>query len=97
MTDIEQIRMTIDRLDTAIVTLLAERESSVRKIVKHKTDEDAVRGLDRVERVIERIKGLAEECGLRPSIAEAVYRTIIYEFTELQMAELRKVNAVRKE
>lgn len=90
MGTLEELRGEIDAVDEEIIGLLSRRESIVRRIVVHKDDEKAVRGVDRVTLVLSRIRQLSETSGLDPNIGEAVYRIVIEQFTELQMTELRK-------
>jgi isochorismate pyruvate lyase len=85
---IDELRGSIDVLDRQIVRLMAERTGIVRELTEHKRDEETVRSPVRVEQVISKVRGLAQEEGMPPGIAEAVYRTLIRELTELQMARL---------
>lgn len=82
---LEQIRADIDRLDADIVRLLAERQALVTAAAAHKSDERAVRAVDRQARVIERARANAARSGLAPDIAEAVYRAMIDGFVALEL------------
>ncbi|KUL52930.1 chorismate mutase [Streptomyces sp. NRRL S-1521] len=93
---IAELRLSIDDLDRRIVALLAERTTVVRTLTEYKRDEDAVRSPGRVEQVVAKVRGLAEEHGMPPAIAEATYRTLIDELTRLQLdrlAERRRESA----
>ena len=94
-TTLESLRSEIDVLDDQIVRLLADRTRVVQRIVGLKHDEDAVRGTDRVRRVLDRIRALAESHGLDPTIAERTYRTLIDALTEMQLRELKERGRVR--
>ncbi|MEV0126394.1 chorismate mutase [Streptomyces sp. NPDC050703] len=85
---IGELRLTIDDLDRRIVALLAERTTVVRTLTEYKRDEEAVRSPGRVEQVVAKVRGLAEEYGMPPGIAEATYRTLIDELTRLQLDRL---------
>lgn len=94
---IDDLRLVIDDLDRRIVALLAERTRVVRTLTESKGDEAAVRSPDRVAAVLARVRALAEEQGMPPGIAEATYRTLIEELTQMQMerlAERRAAGAV---
>ncbi|MEU0397595.1 chorismate mutase [Streptomyces sp. NPDC006208] len=85
---IGELRLTIDALDRQIVSLLAERTTVVRTLTEYKQDEETVRSPGRVEEVVAKVRGLAEEFGMPPGIAEATYRTLIGELTRLQLDRL---------
>ncbi|PCG84231.1 chorismate mutase [Streptomyces sp. WZ.A104] len=90
---IEELRESIDALDRQIVGLLARRTAVVRELTEFKRDEETVRSPGRVEQVIAKVRRLAEEEGMPPGIAEAAYRTLIAELTELQMRRLAERHA----
>lgn len=96
MTDADRInalRGSIDTLDRQIVALLAQRTRVVRELTEHKRDEETVRSPGRVEQVITKVRSLAHEEEMPPEIAEAVYRTLIHELTELQLVRLEERRA----
>ncbi|WP_405005633.1 chorismate mutase [Kitasatospora purpeofusca] len=82
---IGELRLSVDALDRRIVGLLAERTAVVRELTEFKRDEETVRSPGRVEQVVAKVRGLADEHGMPPGIAEATYRTLIDELTRMQM------------
>lgn len=86
MTEIQQIRAEIDRLDRQIVGLMAEREQLVRRAGRVKTDTAGVRAPKRVEEVVERVRGVAGELGATPEVVERTYRAMISAFIEVELA-----------
>ncbi|MGC0327351.1 isochorismate pyruvate lyase [Streptomyces sp. SAI-170] len=90
---IEELRVSIDALDRRIVALLAERTAVVRELTEFKQDEQTVRSPQRVEQVIAKVRDLADAQGMPPAIAEAVYRTLIRELTDLQLRRLAERRA----
>jgi len=87
---LNEFRTQIDVLDEKIVALLAERTSIVKELMVFKTDEESVRGCDRVRQVLERIRGLATSYGMPPDIAENTYRALIEALTNMQMDYLEQ-------
>lgn len=82
MTD---VRHEIDRLDRALVALLAERQSFMDAAARIKGHRSAVLDRPRIEDVVSKVLAEAERKGLSPAIAEPVWRTLIdrciaYEF-----------------
>ncbi|SJN10912.1 Isochorismate pyruvate-lyase [Leucobacter sp. 7(1)] len=86
---IEEVRNEIDALDTRIVELIAERQQWVLAAGSLKKDERAVRAPDRVEQVILKVRGLAEQAGASPEVVEQAYRAMIAAFIELELAHHR--------
>lgn len=82
-----EIREQIDILDSEIIKLLSLRYAYVKNAAKFKRDENAVRAADRVQQVIDKVRLLADEVSLPPSLAEAVYRVLISQFIELELKE----------
>jgi len=82
MTD---IRREIDRVDRALVGLLAERQGYIERAAELKSERGAVRDEARIADVIAKVVAAAREAGLNPAIAEPVWRTLVersiaYEF-----------------
>jgi isochorismate pyruvate lyase len=82
---IETVRAEIDALDRQIVNLIAERQRWVTEAGRLKSDTDAVRAPDRVEKVIEKVRTLAEQSGAAPDVVERTYRAMIDAFIDLEL------------
>lgn len=82
---IEGVRAEIDALDRQIVQLIAERQRWVVTAGALKTDRDAVRAPDRVAKVIDKVRALAEESGAAPDVVERTYRAMIAAFIDLEL------------
>jgi isochorismate pyruvate lyase len=76
--DMADIRAEIDRIDAALVKLFAERASYIDRAaeVKAKVDLPARIG-DRVEEVVQNVRGHAETHGLPPDLVEKLWRRLI--------------------
>jgi isochorismate pyruvate lyase len=77
-----EVRSNIDRIDRQILALVAERGTFVREAGRFKANPAAVDDPKRVEQIITKIRGLAEQDHLSPDVAEATYRAMIGAFTE---------------
>lgn len=75
--DMNQVRAEIDRVDQALVDLLAERWTYVDRawFFKRSPEEASVPWRNRD--VIEKVKARAKESGMPPEMAEALWRLII--------------------
>jgi isochorismate pyruvate lyase len=72
-----EVRAEIDRIDQALITLLAERHAYVHRIADLKDQEDEAYDPERVERIIARVRERARAGRLDPDQAELVWRTLI--------------------
>ncbi|MEQ8406452.1 MAG: chorismate mutase [Oceanicaulis sp.] len=84
-TSMTEVRDGVDRLDRALVALIAERSRYMEAAARIKPSRDVVRDSDRVEDVVAKVKAAAAPAGLPAEIAEPVWRELIersiqYEF-----------------
>tara|TARA_B100000029_G_scaffold495098_1_gene559680 strand:- start:9 stop:338 length:330 start_codon:yes stop_codon:yes gene_type:complete len=75
--NLEQVRAQIDRLDTQIVELIAERTTYVIQAAKFKKTKENVRVPKRIEEIIDRVRTLAHQFNLNPDVIDSIYRHII--------------------
>jgi chorismate mutase len=85
-----EVRGNIDRIDRQILALIAERGGFVHEAARFKANPEAVEDKTRVEQIIAKIRGLAEQNHLSPEIAEATYRAMIGAFTKEERAIVEK-------
>lgn len=81
---LDEIRDNIDRLDRAIIALMAERGRFVQEAARFKTSRSDVKAPKRVEQVIAKVRELAVGAGLEPQVAEAAYRATVGAFIEVE-------------
>jgi isochorismate pyruvate lyase len=72
-----EVRSHIDRLDSRIVPLLAERAGYVAQAARFKEDKAAVVDVDRIEAIILRVRHLAVENAAAPDLIEHIYRAMM--------------------
>jgi isochorismate pyruvate lyase len=94
--DMAELRAEIDRLDRALVAMLAERQRYIERAAEIKQDRNVVRDEARIEDVVAKVLVAARKAGLDPKIAEPVWRMLIerciaHEFDRFD--ELKSVNA----
>lgn len=82
----QEVRREIDRIDRALVKLLAERLTYIEQAGVIKGDRNTVRDEDRIEDVVEKVVREGEAQGLPRSMAEPLWRMLIeksieHEFT----------------
>lgn len=72
-----EVRAEIDRLDEALVRLIAERQRYIEAAARIKDREDEVRLQWRIDDVLHKVKAAAAREGLEWSIAEPVWREMM--------------------
>ena len=82
---LDEVRAEIDRIDDAIIRLIAERGAFVAQAARFKKDADGVHDAGRVEGVIRQVRAKAAEYGADEDMAEALYREMIRRFTDAEM------------
>ena len=87
---LEEVRFNIDRIDNAIIKLIAERTDYVKQASAFKKSEDGVKAPSRVEAVIQKVREKASEYGADPDLVENLYREMISSFINMEMNEYRK-------
>jgi isochorismate pyruvate lyase len=71
------VRAEIDRLDRALVKLLAERQTYIERAAQIKTDRNVVHDQARIDDVVAKVLVSAKREGLSADIAEPVWRTLV--------------------
>ena len=82
-----EVRQNIDRIDHAMVALMAEREKYVAEAGRFKKDPAAVGAPARVEAIIAKVRADATAQGLDPVVAEKTWRAMISAFEDFERAE----------
>ncbi len=90
---LDEVRVEIDRIDGALIGLLAERAAYVRRAGELKRTEAEARAPARVDAVIARVRTRAEAAGLSPEVAEQTWRAMIAAFIDQEIAEIRRREA----
>lgn len=73
----QDVRAGIDALDRELVALLARRQRYIEAAARIKQSRAAVRDEPRIADVIAKVTAAAAAGGLRPAIAEAVWRALV--------------------
>ena len=86
---LDQVRANIDRIDSEIIRLIAQRGKYVAQAAAFKKSETEVRDSSRVEAVVQKARSTAEQYGADPELVEAVYREMISRFIASEMSEYK--------
>lgn len=89
--NLEAVRENIDRIDKEIVKMIAERSIYVAQAANFKKNSDDVKAPQRVEKVITKVRTLADGNLVNPDIVEKIYREMISCFTNFELVEHAKL------
>jgi isochorismate pyruvate lyase len=88
--DMSEVRAEIDRVDTDLVDLIAERFGYVERAWQNKLGEKAAANVPwRNQQVIEKVRARAQERGVPPDLCEALWRQLIGWFIQYEEEKLR--------
>ncbi len=89
--NMDEVRAEIDRIDTALVDLMAERLSYVDRASQLKSSATEALVPWRIEQVIEKVRAHACGAGMPPELAEVVWRQMIDWFVRYEEEKLSDV------
>ena len=89
----DAVRAEIDRIDAALVDLVAERFGFVERAWQLKSRPEEAMVPWRIQQVIDRVRAKAKERGLPPELAEALWRQMIGWFIQYEEEKLQARNA----
>lgn len=87
-----EVRAQIDRVDSALTKLLAERWTYVDRIWHLKDNPEEATVPWRIEEVINKVRNRAIENDMPPDLAESVWRNMIAWGIEYEEEQIRKRN-----
>ena len=88
--NMEEVRTEIDRIDASLVDLIGERFTYVDRAWQLKQSPAEARVPWRIQQVIDRVRARAQEQGLPPELAEALWRQMIGWFIQYEEEKLRQ-------
>ena len=89
-TSMDEVRDEIDRIDEALVELVAERFTYVDRAWQLKSSPEEAVVPWRIQQVIDRVRGHAENNNLPPELVEALWRQMIGWFIQYEEEQLEE-------
>lgn len=86
----DDVRAEIDRLDNALVDLVAERFTYVDRAWQLKDSPDQAVVPWRIQQVVDKVKTRAGDRGLPPELAESIWRQMIGWFIQYEEEKLQE-------
>lgn len=91
---LEEVRHYIDEIDTQLVELIAARNAYVKQAAHFKDSIDDIKGKERLETVMDRVRSKAMELGVSPNLLTRLYTIMIDEMVEAEIAEFRNAKSL---
>ena len=89
--DMSEVRVEIDRIDAAMIDLLAERYGYVKRAWQLKLKEKQEANVPwRNQQVIDKVRSRAVEKGVPPELVEALWRQMIGWFIQYEEERIRR-------
>lgn len=97
-TNMDEVRVEIDRLDSELVDLIGERFGYVERAWQIKQAEQAAANVPwRNQQVIDRVRARAEERGVSPDLCEALWRQMIGWFIQYEEEKMQRQSVGSRE
>lgn len=91
---LEELRHHIDGLDDQIVEFIAARNAYVKQAAKFKHSIEEIKGKERMEAVMDRVRTRAMEFGVSPNLLTKLYSIMIDEMVEAEISEFRNAKSL---
>jgi isochorismate pyruvate lyase len=88
--NMDEVRGEIDRIDSNLVDLIGERFTFVDRAWQLKRSPAEARVPWRIQQVIDKVRARAQQKGLPPELAEALWRQMIGWFIQYEEEKLRQ-------
>jgi len=88
--NLNEVRKSIDNIDTRLVKLIAEREFYARQAVKFKTNKKQIIDRKRINIVLKRINSLSKKYKVNSLTVERIWKLMIKDFIILENRLFRK-------
>jgi isochorismate pyruvate lyase len=91
---LEEAREEIDKLDTEIVELIANRNEYIKQIAHFKNTVDEIKEQERIDAVISRVREQAISLGLSPNLITDLYIKMINAMVESEISEFNNAKSL---
>lgn len=88
-TSLKEVRDQIDIIDDKLVELIAERSHYIRQAAAFKNSIAEVKAEERIEFIMQKVRKKAIALGINPNMISELFRIMIDEMVESEIAELR--------
>ncbi len=90
---LEELRKEVDKVDEMIVELIAVRNDYIKQAAGFKHTVDEIKTDERIDEVLNHVRHKALMLGVSPNMVADIYKKMIDEMVETEIAELRNRGA----
>ena len=90
---LEELRKEVDKVDDMIVELIAVRNDYIKQAAGFKQSVEEIKSDERIDAVLGRVRHKALMLGVSPNMVADIYKKMIDEMVETEIAELRNRGA----
>ena len=90
---LEELREEVDKVDEMIVELIAVRNDYIKQAAGFKHTVDEIKTDERIDDVLNHVRHKALMLGVSPNMVADIYKKMIDEMVETEIAELRNRGA----
>jgi len=87
---IASIRKEIDKTDDVIIEYLVKRINLILEIIKYKKTEEDVKGQERVQQVLKKVRDKTRAAGGNEEMVVEIYKSMIKILTDMQINILKE-------
>jgi isochorismate pyruvate lyase len=91
---LEELRKEVDKVDEMIVELIAVRNDYIKQAAGFKHTVDEIKTDERIDDVLNHVRHKALMLGVSPNMVADIYKKMIDEMVETEIAELRNRGAL---
>ncbi len=84
-----EVRDEIDKIDTQLVNLIAERSHFVRQAASFKNSIDEITADDRMDFIVQKVRNKAIALGISANMISELFTIMINDMVELEISEFR--------
>ncbi|MCF6200533.1 MAG: chorismate mutase [Hydrogenimonas sp.] len=86
---LDELRKEVDKVDDKIVELIAVRNDYIKQAAKFKHTVEEIKADERIEDVLNHVRHKALTLGVSPNMVADIYKQMIDEMVETEIAEFR--------
>ena len=89
---LKDVREQIDKVDEKILELIALRKDYVKQAANFKNSVEEIKSDERLDEVLSNVRHNALRLGVSPDLATTIYKAMIDEMVETEIAEFRNIS-----
>ena len=86
---LQEVRQEVDKIDMQLVELISQRTHLIRQAANFKESVEEVKAQERIDTIMQNVRKKAIELNISPNMISDLFRIMINEMVETEIAELR--------